>query len=1227
MALPGGIMWPVPNWPPPAPAQPPVTLPPPGPPTSLSPTTGALGYTNSAYGGMIPIVYGSDRVTGNVIWASMPVQVETEINGQAYVYQVVSFAVALCEGAINGVLKIWAGPKLALDNSLQVDGSSVVVPPTSGAIGTYTADFTDPTGAFSALDPSSRGRITKVTVFNGDEFQQADGIMSGTEGYENTPAYRGCAYVLFEDFPIEQNNVPALFFEVISHTSTDSPRMYSDFVDTTFDTWKYSTLQYDPAFDRFYTLGQKTSPAARGIEVTDGNALEELAQFEIENYNGIGVDWGTLVITPLNGILVATAQSGNKGIVYTFNPLSGGLLDTLGPGGNLVGNGVPGNGIDLGFGAIVNNSCVLAFSCPVGFGAAALQDVFCAVGFVNQSVGLASIDSNGGITMLSTNNSVLPNLNNTICYLNIDLNTFSAVAALRHFYDGYVSVGQHVYGFSYANNEATSIKVWRLTAASPTVNPTAPVYIHLADLPVDIWGGTGFAHNVRLAIVDGSDRCILLFIEGASSTWMCKYSPYTGHILWNTAITALPVSIESQTGPDFGLIHGKYAWIDGAGAVWRADLSNGNVTSVMTNLSTQSLPALSNAKQYYNGGENSITYLTATATKHMTKFFIDRLARETIALSQIVVDLVERTGLLPSDIDVDDLSELELYGYSITQVQSIRSCFSELSQAFTYDVVESNGRIHFKTRGNGVDGTIPHTQISATNQQGEGGNENAWLNTQQINDGARIRKINLTYKDIDRDFAQNVQSIILNRYGVQVFDPEAAINVQVPLVMTAQQAVQLGEVLLYSKLTYNTTYDFTLSPANLIYDAADVVTITMPDGEDDITVRLRVVTVVSDNSVQVQASEENSDIYDDQVDVFGNLGRFTIRTIPQPPGRIIALFMTVPGRRNDEIGSTTVKHRLFLTLLNTKVTPALTQYLNATIDGVAYTVSPPESFPTWGLVVTPPSHTKSTASWDDISTVVVDIINYSDAVAIASAINGKADLLDSDTINLCYIAGELFQFTDVASLGGDRYQFTGLARGKMGTDPYCQNARAGDHFIMIAGVDGTVDPASGLPIDVPVGTTPIKQIQVNLNTGSPFQPTFGASIMALNLTPFRVADFRFSYVSTDVVMSWQRRSRTADGAYPDDGSVAPSESVTLPELSETYVLYLYKTAATFDATNPATYLRKVTVTTNAYTYTAAFQTADAFVRATDTLYVQIQETGSNTGFDDGDAETHSLPHV
>jgi len=151
------------------------------------PRLDSLRITSSTEGAVIPRVYGRMRMGGNVIWAT-DFREETKTTTQGggkggggggkvktteYLYYA-SFAVALCEGPITGIGRIWADGKL-LD----------------------TAGIT-------------------WRWYPGDEAQAADPFIAAKMGAANTPAYRGTAYVAFEELPLGNygNRLPQLSFEV-----------------------------------------------------------------------------------------------------------------------------------------------------------------------------------------------------------------------------------------------------------------------------------------------------------------------------------------------------------------------------------------------------------------------------------------------------------------------------------------------------------------------------------------------------------------------------------------------------------------------------------------------------------------------------------------------------------------------------------------------------------------------------------------------------------------------------------------------------------------------------------------------------------------------------------------------------------------------------------------------------------------------------------------------------
>ena len=134
-------------------------------------------------------LWGRSRLSGQVIWSSRFKETVTKSGGggggkggggtkspkvKEYSYTV-SLAIALCEGKIARVGRIWA------------DGNEI--------------------------EPQS----LNMRVYYGSESQQPDPLMEAIQGAGQVPAYRGIAYVVIEDLELGNfgNRVPQLSFEVV----------------------------------------------------------------------------------------------------------------------------------------------------------------------------------------------------------------------------------------------------------------------------------------------------------------------------------------------------------------------------------------------------------------------------------------------------------------------------------------------------------------------------------------------------------------------------------------------------------------------------------------------------------------------------------------------------------------------------------------------------------------------------------------------------------------------------------------------------------------------------------------------------------------------------------------------------------------------------------------------------------------------------------------------------
>lgn len=152
------------------------------------PRLNELAVQSSSYGSPLPKIFGKARVAGSVIWATDLKETRRKVsNGKGqpkttvYSYSA-SFAVALSARPITGIGRIWA------------DGNLL-----RGASG----DFKTPTG---------------FRLHSGGEGQLLDPLIASAEGMDSTPAYRGLAYAVLEDFELGDygNRVPSLSFEILA---------------------------------------------------------------------------------------------------------------------------------------------------------------------------------------------------------------------------------------------------------------------------------------------------------------------------------------------------------------------------------------------------------------------------------------------------------------------------------------------------------------------------------------------------------------------------------------------------------------------------------------------------------------------------------------------------------------------------------------------------------------------------------------------------------------------------------------------------------------------------------------------------------------------------------------------------------------------------------------------------------------------------------------------------
>ena len=163
--------------------------------TVEGPRLQSLRVTASTEGAPIPRLCGRARLGGQIIWATNFEEdvITTQAGGSGkggssrgggassieYRY-FANFAVALAEGVISGIGRVWA------------DGREIDL------------------------------SLVTHRVYTGTDTQLPDALIAAKQGADQAPAYRGVAYVVFERFPLADfgSRIPQLSFEV--HRAVDS---------------------------------------------------------------------------------------------------------------------------------------------------------------------------------------------------------------------------------------------------------------------------------------------------------------------------------------------------------------------------------------------------------------------------------------------------------------------------------------------------------------------------------------------------------------------------------------------------------------------------------------------------------------------------------------------------------------------------------------------------------------------------------------------------------------------------------------------------------------------------------------------------------------------------------------------------------------------------------------------------------------------------------------------
>ncbi|MDT4824136.1 putative phage tail protein [compost metagenome] len=524
-----------------------------------------------------------------------------------------------------------------------------------------------------------------------------------------------------------------------------------------------------------------------------------------------------------------------------------------------------------------------------------------------------------------------------------------------------------------------------------------------------------------------------------------------------------------------------------------------------------------------------------------------------VAVPTNLADVVEAEVALSSLLSAEDVDTSLLTdtvrGYRV-QGGSIRSALEPLQGAFPFDVVPSGYQIKCVPRGQSSVATIPWEDLGAS----DGDTPGDLLQESREMDSQLPALVAVKYLDANREYATGEQSKPrINTQSINRVDRE------LPIVLTADEAAGVADVLVNLPWLERSEYAFSLPPTYRALEPGDVVTVQMPYASFEL--RLIEINYGQDGRLECKARPNRAALYSSTAK--GGEGVPPSGTIPLS-GPTLLLLLDIPV-----VDETLQNSPGFaaVALGYTDGWPGAVAFRS--IDG-GQTWTDLQGFnglPTVGSARgTLPA---SACTLIDQRTLTIDLITGElESITrdqMLSGVNYAAYGVDG--------RWEIVRFQNATLQSDGSYLLSGFVRGERGTEWTTGLHQAGDWFVLL-------DDPDNVFIDMAVGSIGVPATYRGV--------TSGASIDSASDVPFTYQGVNLECLSPVYAKGSRDGSANFSGAFTRRSRLSSSwwtNGVVAP-VGETIEAY------EIDVMSGATVKRTITANSPAFTYSAANQTTD-----------------------------------
>ncbi len=844
----------------------------------------------STYGKMLPILYGTARIAGNVIW-SRPIR-ETATTSQvstgggkggggfsgggsrvqtrtetSYSYSA-TMAISLCEGAVDEVLRVYANGKAINPNAL----------------------------------------CSSYTVYRGSETQLPDSVIESYEGAGRVPAYRGQAYVVLEDLQLASfgNRIPNLSFEVkrkqLLSESNETPveEMIESLVmipgsgEFVYDDTVQFKKQGENVGGSFIQKGYQERINQHSLS-GKCDALTSLDQMQETLPN---VEWVAVVVTWFGTSIDAATCGVYPGVEYQagadtapdswsvagFNRATARLLTQI--DGAPIYGGTPSDASlvrylqelkSRGYNILFYPMIFMDISTKPWRGritgsVSEVADFFTRTNgynaFVNHYASLVKDEVDGFVI-----GSELVGLTSVQDESDDSFPAVDALVSLASSVKSTVGSGVKVTyaaDWSEYHHEANGwYHLDPLWASSDIDMVGIDAYFPLADSVQDS------SYNVQ-TLIDG-------WTEGEGYDWYYSDAERTVQTSLSQEYAWKNLAWwweNTHTNPDAS----TSAWVPESKPIWFTEYGFPSVDGA-ANQPNVFVDASSSESAYPYHSKKQVDFraqraaITATELKWKDSAMVERQFLWTwdarpfpfwpdltnvwsdgnlwrtghwvqgklgqSGLASIVENLANSVGLESSDIDVSRLKNL-VDGFVLSEQSSIKDVMNALRAAYFFDVVESGGQLVFVPRGNNAVLSVTEDELIAQSK-----------NSSSLMLMTRQQEVDLPQKMdvIYYDKAQNYQLGTQHAQRISGVVTKTQASVKLPLILSEQEAKHLAEVTLYHRWLGRTEYNFTLPNSYLMLEPTDIIDVTVSGVTHSI--RIREINQIEGSALEIKGVAED----------------------------------------------------------------------------------------------------------------------------------------------------------------------------------------------------------------------------------------------------------------------------------------------------------------------------------------------------------------------------------